>query len=46
VTAIFWQLGLAHRVWPAHPLLATSLIASAACLVLDVMLRPSTNRQA
>jgi uncharacterized BrkB/YihY/UPF0761 family membrane protein len=24
----FWSFGLAHRVWPAHPFLATSIFAA------------------
>jgi len=31
-TIVLWQFGLASRIWPAHPLLATTLIV-AACAI-------------
>ena len=31
LTVIFWSFGVAHRIWPAHPMLATTLVAAIAC---------------
>jgi hypothetical protein len=40
LTVIFWNFGVAHRIWPAHPMLATTLVAAIACGSLQVMLSP------
>jgi len=35
-TTLAWKLGIAHKIWPAHPYLADFLIALACCIVLQV----------
>jgi len=37
-TIVFWNFGLARLIWPAHPMLATTLIIGLAALVLQFLL--------
>lgn len=34
----FWNFGLAEKIWPAHPLLATTLIATACAMAVQIIL--------
>lgn len=34
-----WNFRLAHKIWPAHPLLATTLIATICALAVQTILR-------
>ena len=39
-SVILWELGLAAKIWPAHPLLATVVIATVgACAVQHFLTR-------
>jgi hypothetical protein len=33
-----WEFGLARRIWPEHPYLATTLVVAACCAALQVVL--------
>ena len=37
-TIVFWNFGLAHRIWPADPMLATTLIVGCAAIALQLVL--------
>jgi hypothetical protein len=41
-----WNFGLAQRIWPEHPLLATALIAGVGAAVLELVLRRDARREA
>jgi hypothetical protein len=34
-----WNFRIAHRIWPAHPLLATTLIAAICASAVQTVLR-------
>jgi hypothetical protein len=40
-----WQFGLAQRIWPAHPLLATTAIAMACGIAVQTVLRDDDARR-
>ena len=33
-----WEFGLARKIWPEHPYLATSLVVAATCAALQIVL--------
>jgi len=35
---LFWNFGLAFKIWPAHPLLATTLLATACAMATQILL--------
>lgn len=35
----FWNFGLAAKIWPAHPLLATTLLAMACGIAIQTWLK-------
>ncbi len=39
-----WNLGLASKIWPAHPLIATTVIATAIAMAVQLYLRNDTRR--
>jgi hypothetical protein len=41
----FWQFGLAGRVWPAHPLVATILLATACGVAVQIILSGEAGAQ-
>jgi hypothetical protein len=41
-----WNLGLAHRIWPTHPLLCTTLLSMASGMIVDALLRQDAKRGA
>ncbi|HUK47724.1 MAG TPA: hypothetical protein VLW06_09035 [Terriglobales bacterium] len=48
---VLWNFRLAHHIWPAHPLFATTLIAMICAIATQQMLsekrseRPDANRK-
>jgi hypothetical protein len=34
----FWNFGLAAKIWPAHPLFATTLLATACAMAVQIIL--------
>ncbi len=45
VTSIgFWNFGVAARIWPAHPLLATTLLAMACGITAQSLLTHDAER--
>ena len=34
-----WNFGLAHKIWPSHPLLATTVIAMVCAMAVQTILR-------
>ena len=38
LTLAFWSFGLAHRIWPTHPLLLTSLVAAVCAIAVQTFL--------
>ena len=38
LTFAFWSFGLAHRIWPAHPLFLTSLVAALCAIAIQTFL--------
>ena len=40
-----WNFGLAQRIWPAHPLLATTFVAGLGAAVLQMVLRRDAQRE-
>lgn len=41
-----WNFRLAHSIWPAHPIWATTLVVGVGVGVLDIMLRRDAQRDA
>jgi hypothetical protein len=39
-----WSLGLAAKIWPAHPLLTTTVLASAIAIAVQIYLTSTTNQ--
>jgi hypothetical protein len=37
-TVVLWNFGLARLIWPAHPMLATTLIIGLAAIVLQFLI--------
>jgi hypothetical protein len=37
-TIVLWQFGLASKIWPAHPMLATTLIVAACAIATHKIL--------
>jgi uncharacterized membrane protein YdfJ with MMPL/SSD domain len=37
-SVILWQLGLAAKIWPAHPLLTTVILAAVGAAVVQLFL--------
>jgi hypothetical protein len=35
---VLWNFGLAHRIWPAHPVFTTTIIAMACGIVTQLLL--------
>ena len=47
ITVVFWYLGLAKHLWPAHPMLATAIVAAISAIVADRLTRqPRTQNSA
>lgn len=44
-TIVFWSFGLARFIWPAHPMLATSLIIGLIAIVLPSLLADHTQTE-
>jgi hypothetical protein len=40
-----WQFGISHKIWPAHPLLATTLIAWACGISVQTWLKADADKQ-
>jgi len=40
-----WNFGLAQKIWPAHPLLATTLIAMVCAMLVQTILMRDEARQ-
>lgn len=38
LTVLFWNLGLANRIWPAHPMLLLTLVAAACGIAIQALL--------
>ena len=38
LSVAFWNFGLAAKIWPAHPLLATTLIATVCAMAVQIIL--------
>ena len=39
-----WQFGLAHKIWPAHPLLTTIAVAAACGIAVQLVLSHDSAR--
>ena len=39
-----WNLGLAAKIWPAHPLVATTVLATAIAMAVQIYLSNETRR--
>jgi len=37
-TIVLWNLGLAHRIWPAHPFAATVIFAALCATLVQMVL--------
>ena len=35
---LFWNFGLAYKVWPAHPLLMTTVVATGCGIAVQILL--------
>ena len=45
-TLVLWQFGLASKIWPAHPMLATTvIIACIAIAVHRILSRDTANKR-
>ena len=45
-TIVLWQFGLASKIWPAHPMLATTvIIACVAIAVHAILSRDKANKR-
>ena len=44
-TIVFWSFGLARFIWPAHPMLATTLIIGLVAIVLPLLLADHTQTE-
>jgi len=42
---VLWNFGLASRIWPAHPILATTVIAAVCGTVVQLVLAYETAGQ-
>ena len=42
---LFWNFGLAQRIWPGHPLLCTTLLAWAAGVMTQTLLTHDAKRR-
>jgi len=40
-----WNFGIAGKIWPAHPLLATTVIAMVCAMVVQTVLRRDEAQQ-
>jgi hypothetical protein len=38
-SVVLWSFGFAQRIWPAHPLLATTLIVGGCAAVMQTIVR-------
>ncbi len=38
LSIVLWNFGLAHRIWPAHPVLATAIVAAVGAAAFQLML--------
>jgi len=36
-TIILWPTGLAHKIWPAHPILLITLIAGVSAIMIQML---------
>jgi hypothetical protein len=46
ITSIgLWNFGIAHRIWPAHPLLCTTLLAMACGILAQTLLINDANHR-
>jgi hypothetical protein len=41
-TIIFWSLGLARKIWPAHPMLFITIIAAVSGILIQALLSTDT----
>jgi hypothetical protein len=39
LSVMFWTFHLAHKLWPAHPLLATTVLTTGCAIALQTILR-------
>lgn len=37
-TVVLWNLGLAHKIWPAHPFAATTIFAALCAALVQMLL--------
>ena len=44
-TIVLWQFGLASKIWPAHPMLATTFIVAGCAIAVHAILSRETNKQ-
>ena len=44
-TIVLWQFGLASKIWPAHPLLATTVIVAGCAIAVHAIVSRETNKQ-
>jgi hypothetical protein len=42
---MFWNFGLAARIWPAHPLLCTTVLAWACAVTAQALLTAEAKRE-
>jgi hypothetical protein len=35
---VLWNFGLAHKIWPAHPIFTTTVIAALCAIVAQLLL--------
>jgi hypothetical protein len=46
-SVVLWNFGIAQRIWPAHPVLATTIIAGGcAALMQSILSRDAAARKA
>jgi hypothetical protein len=43
---VLWNFGLAHRIWPAHPIFATALIAALCGIATQLILSENHSKSA
>jgi hypothetical protein len=44
-TIVLWPTGLAHKIWPAHPLLLITIIAGVSAIIVQTLLSNDARRQ-
>ena len=43
---VLWNFGLAHRIWPTHPILATTVIAALCAMMTQLIVSEDRSKSA